>query len=284
MAGCSPGQFLGPKMTPTPTVMPRASLSASDVKALAVAFDQVAGAQVEAWNSHDVAAIRKLYTDDIIHYDGSPKFVGIDAVMGMASMMFGSFPKFSGKLGDTYIGRQDGVDTWQMWNMLGFEESLPGMEFDLIQTRSGLISYWRLFYTRNLMEQVGGTVDKQSVESFGTAWSSGDPSAVAALYTQDAVREDTLFGEHFQGNAAIKTFAGNFFSWYPKSTWELLQAFGETSPGAIQGGVFALHVADAQGNPCAVKTLVLLEKSSKGISSEKDYYNADSLIACNWAR
>ena len=287
-SGCGPGQFLGPKLTPTftpsPTPMPRAVLSASELRTLAAAFDKVAGGQIQGWNSHDMQAIRNLYTEGIVHFDGFPRYEGIDAVMGMATMMLGTFPQFSGRLGDTYIARQDGVAVWQLWNMFNFTEGNPGVEYDLIQTEAGRISYWRLFYTRALMEQVGGSIDKQSVTNFGSAWSSGDPAAVAALYTDNAVREDTLFGEHIQGRAAIQAFAGNFFSWYPKAQWELIQAFGETSPGAVQGGAFAVHVTDAEGKACAVKILMLLEKSSSGISSEKDYYNADSLVACNWAR
>ena len=119
-SGCAPAQLPGatstptliPTLTPTatPTRMPRTKLSASDVKTLEAEFEKIAGVQVQAWNSHDPQAIRKLYTDDIVHFDGFPRYAGIEAVMGMASMMFTTFPQYQSRLGELYIGRAEEVD------------------------------------------------------------------------------------------------------------------------------------------------------------------------------
>ena len=42
---------------------------------------------------------------------------------------------------------------------------------------------------------------------YGEAWSSGDAAQVAALYTEDAVREDIPTGTTSRGRAEIEAFA-----------------------------------------------------------------------------
>jgi len=252
---------------------------------MAVEFESVAKGQVDAWNTHDLDVIRQLYTEDIVHHDGYPCFVGIDDVMYMAKSMMIMFPKFEGRLGGVYIGRQDGIGVWEGWNLFGYTKGHPSLEYDLLETVNGRISYWTLFYTQELMEKFSAdVVNTRFLENFASTWSSGDPQAVASLYTQDATREDTLFKERQQGQATILAFAANFFALLPGARWELLQPFGETSPGKVQGGVYAIHVSDQSGKPCGVQTLLLLELSEEGILSERAYYDADSLVACNWAR
>jgi len=51
----------------------------------------------------------------------------------------------------------------------------------------------------------------------------------------------------------------------------------------MQGGVYAIHVLKKDGIPCDVRMLVLLETSDAGIVSKRNYYDPDSLMACNWA-
>ncbi len=316
-SGCGPGPLPSPTMAPTltpiptlvppptltsnpimavtstaapiPTLLPRAPLSAADVKALAAEFKKTASQQAQAWDSRDLDAIRQLYTDDIVHYDGYPRFVGIDEVMSMVKSWMVMFPRFRGRLADIYVGRDDGVDVWQLWDMMAFTQEKPWLEYDQLKTRAGRIWYWRLWYSPDTLAQIGtDVVDRKLLESYGGAWSSGNPQAVAALYAPGAVREDSLFSERQQGQGAIQAFAARFFAWYPKVQVELLQPFGETDPGDSrllrnQGGVYAIQVADAAEKPCDVRTLVLLQPSATGVVSETVYYNAESLIACNWA-
>jgi steroid delta-isomerase-like uncharacterized protein len=50
------------------------------------------------------------------------------------------------------------------------------------------------------------------LQDYGTAWSSGDATQVAALYTEDAVREDIPTGTISRGRAEIEAFATALFT------------------------------------------------------------------------
>jgi hypothetical protein len=197
-SGCGPGQWLGPTVTSTPpptTPAPRAPLSASDVKALAAEFEKTVNRQDKAWSSHDLEALRQLYTDDIVNYDGYARFVGIEEEIAMAKGMWALYPQMGSRQGDSYIGREDGVSMSQIWNWGGLTPEKPGVEYDLLRTRAGRISYWRLWYSPDTLAAIDtDMVDRKLLASYGAAWSSGSPQAVAALYASNAVREDTLFG------------------------------------------------------------------------------------------
>ena len=108
---------------------------------------------------------------------------------------------------------------------------------------------------------------------------------VGGLYTRDAVREDTIFGERAEGREAITSFAESFFAWYPGAQWNLLLPFGEGRGDApMTGGVYAIRVSGPGDQPCEVHVAVLLNTSEDQIVHEALYYGADSLISCGWAR
>src|SRR4051812_25206972 len=50
------------------------------------------------------------------------------------------------------------------------------------------------------------------LEAYGAAWSSGEASQVADLYTEDAVREDVPTGTPSRGRAAIEELAAGLFA------------------------------------------------------------------------
>jgi hypothetical protein len=152
--------------------------------------------------------------------------------------------------------------------------------------RDGKISYWWLFYDQEVFHAGELDFDQKMLQDYAAAWSSGDAQAVTSLYSTDAVRKDNLFGEKQQDSAAIQEYAQKFFSWYPGIRLSLLQSFGEYPKLEKRGGVYALNVTDRAGKPCEVQGLILLEPDSSGqkIAQEWVFYQADSLIACGWAR
>ncbi|MDF3016089.1 MAG: SnoaL-like polyketide cyclase [Thermomicrobiales bacterium] len=82
---------------------------------------------------------------------------------------------------------------------------------------------------------------------YGEAWSSGDASQVAALYTEDAVREDIPTGTTSRGRAEIEAFATGLF--------ETDATRKETGGEVTFRGASVLELADGQ------------------ISRETDYYD-----------
>ena len=283
ISGCGPGQLFGPTSTPTLAPVVHQPLPVTEVRAIDAGLRKIANQQVEVWNSHDAYKIRQLYTQDIVHFDGVPRFVGNAEVYSMAIDMMNNFPDMGSKLSSVFIGREDGFDVWEMWNLFGFTQDQPGIEYDLLQTRDGLISYWTLFYGPELMKRgSAGLVNEKYLSDYAAAWSSGNAQMIAGIYAPDAALEDSLFRERRQGRSAIQDFAAKFYTAYPAAQWELLQPFGESYPGLRQGGIFAIHLS--KDKPCDIRTLILLEPSDGGIVSERVYYDAESLIACNWAR
>jgi hypothetical protein len=64
----------------------------------------------------------------------------------------------------------------------------------------------------------------------------------------------------------------DFFTFYPSARLELLQPFGEGLSNArgsnlkiMQGGVYSIHILKADGDPCKLRMLVLLETSKEGV-------------------
>jgi hypothetical protein len=280
-----------PSLNPTSPPFLRWYLAASDIKSLAAEEEKIARQEDEAWQSHDLDAIRNQFTQDIVHYDGYPRFIGIDDVMYMAKQMLLAYPQLAGRLGETFIGREEWISAYQLWNFEGYTQEHPVLEYDLFRTRDGRISYWRLFYDIDyLANEEGITVNAKLLRDFAAVWSSGNPQEVAAFYSPVAERQDTLFMDYAQGRVNIQSYASDFFSWYPGVRLELLQLFGEglsneqgSDMKIMQGGIYAIHVSKTDGSPCEVRMLVLLETSNAGVVSERSYYNADSLLACGWA-
>jgi ketosteroid isomerase-like protein len=277
-------------------VAPREPAPAAEVERAAVAFEAVTSAVVEAWSSGDVDAVRALYTDDIVHHDTSfgAHIVGIEGVARMASSFMAEYAGMQSRVADWLIGSEDGLDVWELWNLtlLGYEftQDDPLVEVDLLETRGDRISYWTLFYGLDTLEKMRWarkSLDeaRSLLASYGSAWSSGDPRIVGDLYAGDAVREDTIFGEHAEGRGAISSFAESFFASYPGAQWKLLLPFSDGRLHApVVGGIFAITVSGPSGERCEIHAAVLLKTSDDQIVHEALYYGADSLISCGWAR
>jgi hypothetical protein len=208
----------------------------------------------------------------------------------LAKSFLATSSDFEGHQLDTFIGREEGFDIWEQWNFRLSTKENPYLGYDWYLLKDGKISSMGLFwgydvYVRDFIPSFGATFDQKPLQDYASAWSSGNPGTVASLYSAEVVRQDTLFRENQQGSSAVKEFATNYFSWYPGVRMEFLQSFmlAESKPIKM-GGVFAIHVSDQAGKPCAVNAVILVELSQDKIINEWLFYNADSLIACGWAQ
>jgi hypothetical protein len=267
---------------------PRPTLSADEVKTIAAEFDKISKANIDVWNQHDINLMRPLFTDDVQYFEDAitPMTNGIADLMELDGLVLGWHPDYAGRQVDSFIGREDGFDIWEMWNYFTSTKENPYYAYDRYILRDGKISSWYLFWgTEAIVNHwtPGKTFDQKPLQDYVSAWSSGDPKEVASLYDPNVIRQDALFGENQQGSSNVKKFATDFFNWYPGVRLELLRSFILDS-SAQTGGVYAIHITDDVGKPCDVRAVILLELSEKKIAKEWIFYNANSLIACGWAQ
>ena len=265
----------------------RPPLSADEVKTIAAVFEKVSSAHIQAWNSHDINLIGQLYTDDITYYETGnfPDANGTHEVSNIINMVLQGNPNYEGRQIDTFIGHEDGFDICEIWNWSESTKENPYHAYDWFTLRDSKIAAWWLFWDSETSVALKKSIDQKPLQDYATAWSSGDKETVASLYDPKVFRQDSLYGENQQGNSAIKEFATNFFAWYPGVRLELQQSFKQCCalPPKI-GGEYAIHVSDQAGKPCDVRAIILLEVPHDKITKEWVFYNADSLIACGWAK
>jgi ketosteroid isomerase-like protein len=261
---------------------PRPPLSADDVKTLSTEFERIANANADAWDKGDLEPMYQVYAPDIKYYDSSPyeHFVqGADILIPfMTDHPIKNLPNMEVRLADTYIGRGIGVDVWDIRGTF----DIPVSGYDLYTIREGKIAEWWGYMSSAAAAADGQPFSENLLQNYAAAWSSGDPDAVANLYTPDVERQDTLFGYDQHGSTTVKDFAADFFAWYPGVRLELQDSLQWSAKDL--GGVYAIHVTDQEGKPCDVRAIILSESSKDKIINERLFYNADSLIACGWAQ
>ncbi|MGD8850106.1 MAG: hypothetical protein PVF18_10310 [Anaerolineales bacterium] len=271
------------------------------IPASAVLEDQahcelISRAHAEFWSAHDMDLFDEVYTEDIIHDDGDTPIVGAEDVSSMASNVLMFFPRLQTRARSLYIagGECLGVYEYFPLNLGGyvFSEEDPLIEVDLLRARGDLIYYWGLFEDHPTIEKQSPDeediqqieADRNLLDTYAEAWSSGEIDQVVNLYANGATREDLMFGERQEGGEEIRSFARAFFKQYPAVTWELETPFsGELSGTQVAGGTFRIQVDEKNSESCAVEAAVLLWTSDEGITEESIFYNADSLIGCSWA-
>ncbi len=249
---------------------------------------EVYHAQIAAWDSRDADQLREVYTADIVHFDGEPAFIGIDEVVIMARSMWMLLDDWGMAAGRTYVSQNDCFGDWINWGFGGYGEDNPRSEFDLVEIRDGKISYWRLFYDPNWDNE---PMNVGLLEDFGTAWSSGKPQAVAALYAEDAVLEDSLFGINANGREQIERVAAGFKRQHARATWELVTPFDEGADPAQPdllpsvGGIYEISIKGLGLKTCPVQAAVILTPDREGlIARQLTMYAAEDLIECQWVK
>lgn len=261
----------------SPSVPP----SAAGVTAAAAAFDAVAAHFATAWSSGDAETMRGLYTEDVHLVSGTMEWNGIEEMVALAKSQSGGAGEFSVRVLDTYLGRDGGLVVDEA--TYAANDPRVDLELHVFTTRGDRIATWELLIDpARTHDYRYAEVDAALLDAYATAWSSGDPKAVAALYAESASREDSLFVDDAVGRTAIADAATRLFdrSTSPARRWELLQGFAE--PDADTAGLFAIHVSGPDGKACDVKVGVVLEAREAGISHERIWYEPASLVACGW--
>src|ERR671912_2502266 len=106
---------------------------------------------------------------------------------------------------------------------------------------------------------------------YGEAWSSGDASQVAALYTEDAVREDIPTGTTSRGRAEIEALATALFETEADVRLVVTDGFvGET--WAVVEWTFSGARRDT-GGEVTFRGVSVIELDNGMISRETDYYD-----------
>lgn len=271
------------------------NLDPNEITMLGEKCEALHKSHIDAWDSRDSENLRLIYSEDIVHFDGRPIFVGIDQVVDMARAMFIQFPNLQMEVGKTYISKDACLGTWTFWGIFGISENDPGLEFDLLETQDGKISFWRLYYGQNYFDSLNkDMVDDDFLLNFASSWSSGRSNKIGKLYAQDANLEDSLHGISVKGNQPIKEYASGFFAKSPEAKWELVYPFAEDDvewgfkeqyPFPSQGGIFSITIIDAEGNPCEIRAVVILTPNEeRAIQTQKIFYEANTLLTCGWAK
>lgn len=286
LAGCSA----------KPTLPPRQALAAAEVKKMEADFIRTTRSETGVRKGKDFPAALMVFSPEAVVDDrtyGDHK-TGSNAGKDMVEIVNVYFPNWQTMVNEVYIGIGEGLTVSGMWNMhLGYEftESDPLIEADWFQVKENAIVRWRLFYALDSLKKSGDITkdelekERQLLDAYQKAWSSGNAQSTAGLYTQDAIREDGLFNERFEGKASIQAAAKAFLAQYAGTRWELGLGFGEgrTSPPTL-GGTFHLQVKDAAGKDCVVNVAVILETKEYKITHERLFYDATSLMQCGWAK
>jgi hypothetical protein len=196
------------------------------------------------------------------------------------------YPDYEARLVSVYLSRHDGVVVAEAWNEepggagLNWTKDRPLTEYHHYERGGGkFVLYGQEFHTAADVE-----LDREIVDAYANAWSTGDPESVTSLYNLEAVRHEALLWGDRKGNPAIRSFASDFFTTYPGAHWELLQTFGEVSKGGRIGGVFAIQLLRSFGRTCDIHALIILDSEADQIDEEWVYYQADSLVKCGWVR
>jgi hypothetical protein len=268
---------------------------ADQITALGRSCEELYAQQIAAWNSKESDQLRRVYTDDIVHFDGEPVYVGIEAVIDMAEDMFQFFPDWQMQAGETYISKSgECLGTWLNWGVFGFTQENPGKEYDLFTVRDGKISFWRLFYDQKFYNALAlyYRIKPDFLSQFASAWSGGDEGELVKLYAENAVLEDRLLGVNITGTLDIRDYATNFWARSPGASWSLVTPFAEDRsinhpdlyPHPAQGGIYDITVKDKQGTPCELRAAVILTPDENGIIlAQKMFYAANTLLDCGWA-
>ena len=107
--------------------------------------------------------------------------------------------------------------------------------------------------------------------AYGEAWSSGDAAQVAALYTEDAVREDIPTGITSRGRAEIEAFATRLFETDADVRLVVTDGFvGET--WAVVEWTFT-GTREETGGGVTFRGASVLELENGLIRQESDYYD-----------
>ena len=109
------------------------------------------------------------------------------------------------------------------------------------------------------------------LEAYGEAWSSGDAAQVAALYTEDAEREDVPIAVTSRGRAEVEALAKGLFETDADVRLEVTGGFAGETWAVVEWTFSGTH--QQTGGEVTFRGVSVLELEDGLISRETDYYD-----------
>jgi ketosteroid isomerase-like protein len=239
-----------------------------------------------AWESNNLEALAATLADEFVFNE--PLTVNAFKEEYLAKMEpFITNPNWdSGEVNLRFlVGSDEFIQSYQTWGFGGATEESPLVEVDLFVVRNGKITSIVSMYGADILQRYGEPVPIELMDAYVAAWSSGDPAQVEALYAETAVRGEALYGVELQGSTEIARYATGFFQRHGDAVLTIIEPFvfgrGDDTWEPNIGAVFSL--VNAAG--CSVEFAVLLEGDASGaITSERVYYNLNTIQTCDWQR
>jgi steroid delta-isomerase-like uncharacterized protein len=107
--------------------------------------------------------------------------------------------------------------------------------------------------------------------AYGEAWSSGDAAQVAALYTEDATREDVPTGATSRGRAEIEALARGLFETDAEVRLDVTGGFSGERWAVVEWTFSGSR--QETGGEVTFRGASVLELEDGRISRETDYYD-----------
>jgi hypothetical protein len=295
LVGCS-GLVASPTVSTTLAPSPTASVEvqepvvASDAIQAARAVESLLERHTAAWDiTKSADAVLALWADDVRFTDllagwrDEPR-----ATLEQMVRQYVGQPGLGSSPHRYYVDTTGGVDSYDLWGLGDATEANPVHEVDVLQTEDGLLASMHTVYdVKSLAHITGRGVAKLAemqalIQEYADAWSSGEPSSVAALYAETASRSDTLWGESAEGLQAISDTAARYFSLNPGAVWQMEIAFGDGPGQVMNGGIFAVRLAEPDA--CELGAAVVLETNEgQRIVRERVFWELNSLVHCGLA-
>ena len=277
--------------SPTPSAGMPTPVVASDAIQAARAAQSLLERHEAAWATKSVEAVMAFWSEDVRFTDVLGRWR--DEPRATVEQMVRNTMQFwpdvaSGNL--SYFHDTTGlVYSQDIWNIGDATEADPVHEVDRYGTEDGLFTSLHTTYDVASLAHITGrpvadfAAMEALIQGYADAWSSGEPSSVAELYSEAAWRTDTLRGESAEDRQAISDTAARSFSSYPGALWRVDTVFGDSGVGGVMtGGIFTVRLAEPDA--CELGAAVVLETNeAQEVVTERVYWELDSLVRCGLA-
>jgi ketosteroid isomerase-like protein len=252
----------------------------------AAELERVAHLYDAVWESNDLEALAALLADEFVFNEPRTVNLSKEEFLDFMEPYITDLDWDSGEVNlRLLVGSDEVLSAYQTWGFGGATEESPLVEVDLFVVRDGKMTSIVSMYGADMFQRWGGIIPIALMDAYVAAWLSGDPAQVEALYAETAVRVEALYGVELQGSTEIARYATGFFQRHGDSALTVIEPFvfgrGDDTWEPNVGAVFSL--VNAAG--CSVEFAVLLEGDASGaVTSERVYYNLNTIQTCDWQR
>lgn len=292
LVGCG-GPVASPTVSTTQAPSPTASVEAQEPVVASDAI-QAARAVQSLLQRHETAwamsaeAVLAFWSDDVRFTDvlGGWRDAPRATLEQMVRSSLQMWPNLGGGPQAYFVDTTGGVQSSDLWGIGDATEANPVHEVDQYETGDGLLTSLHTTYDIDSLAHITGrgvadfAAMEALVQGYAGAWSSGEPSSVAALYTEAASRTNKLWEESAEGRQAISDTAVRYLRWFPGAVWQVDIVFGDRGVGGVMtGGIFTVRLAEPEA--CELGAAVVLETNeAQKIVTERVYWELESLLGC----